>query len=114
MLNRAKEQKTDELVKLRGGEGTIIRRTLIAPEDSCGKFKMCAVLTVEPGCSIGEHIHMPDAEFCYLMEGELVIADGGKEYTVYPGDAWMCGDGAGHYTKNCSDKKAVFMAIVVE
>lgn len=113
MINRAKDQQTEIKEQLRGGDGNAIVRHLITPENSCGKFKMCAVLTLEPGCSIGEHPHMPDAEFCYLMEGELVIEDGGKEYTVHPGDAWICGDGAQHYSKNCSDKNAVFMAIIV-
>lgn len=42
MLNRAKEQKTDIIEHLRGGEGTVIRKTLLAPGDSFGKFKMCA------------------------------------------------------------------------
>ncbi|MDO5547142.1 MAG: cupin domain-containing protein [Eubacteriales bacterium] len=114
MLNRATEQKTDTVEKLRGGEGVITRQHLIPAEESCGKFKMCAILTLEPGCSIGEHAHQPDAEYCYMMEGEMTIMDGGKEYTVHPGDAWFCGGGAAHYTKNNSDKKAVFMAIVVE
>ena len=49
MLNRANDQKTDVIEHLRGGDGQVIRQTLIAPEDSCGKFKMCAKLTLEPG-----------------------------------------------------------------
>lgn len=114
MINRKQQQKTDRVEHLRGGEGSVLRQTLIAPEDSCGKFRMCAKMTLEPGCTIGEHTHMPDAEFCYLLEGELVIADGGTEHTVHPGDAWMCGGGAGHYTKNCSEHNAVFLAIVAE
>lgn len=114
MLNRADKQKTDRIENLRGGEGSVIRKTLLAPGDSFGKFKMCAVLTLAPGCTIGEHAHMPDAEFCWLLEGELVIADGGEEHTVYPGDAWICGGGDTHYTKNCSDNNAVFLAIVTE
>ena len=114
MLNRANGQKTDVIEHLRGGDGQVIRQTLIAPEDSCGKFKMCAKLTLEPGCTIGAHAHMPDAEFCWLLEGELLIQDGGEEKIVKPGDAWMCGDGASHYTKNVSDKPAVFLAIVAE
>lgn len=114
MLNRNNDQKTDVIEYMRNGDGHVIRRTLIAPEDSCGKFKMCAKITLEPGCSIGEHGHQPDAEFCYMLEGELTILDNGKEHTVYPGDAWMCGDGAVHYSKNTSDKPAVFLAMVVE
>ena len=114
MLNREKHQDVMTLENLRGGKGTIRKQTLIAPEDSCGKFKMCAKLTIRPGRTIGEHSHMPDAEFCYLLDGELVIADGGEEYTVRAGDAWMCGDGASHYTRNDSDKSATLLAIVVE
>ena len=75
MLNRNKEQKTDRIEHMRDGDGHVLRRTLIAPEDSCGKFKMCAKITLEPGCSIGEHPHQPDAEFCYMLEGELPILD---------------------------------------
>lgn len=112
MLNRAQDQNTTITAHLRGGEGDVVMHHLMKAEDSCGKFKMCALLTLDPGCTIGEHSHMPDAEFCWLLEGELVIADGGEEHIVHPGDAWMCGDGASHYTKNCSDKKAVFLAIV--
>lgn len=114
MLNRANDQKTEIIEKLRGGEGEILKKTLIAPEDSCGKFNMCAVLTLEPGCSIGEHAHAPDAEFCYLLEGELTIMDGGEEHIVHQGDAWICGDGDSHYTVNRSNGKAVFLAVVVK
>lgn len=73
MLNRNNDQKTDLIEHMRDGDGHVIRRTLIATEDSCGKFKMCAKITLEPGCSIGEHGHQPDAEFCYMLEGELTI-----------------------------------------
>ncbi len=112
MINYAQDQKTEIKEHLRNGEGNVVMRHLLAAEDTCGKFKMCAVLTLAPGCTIGEHAHMPDAEFCYLLEGELVIEDAGAEHTVHPGDAWICGDGAQHYTKNCSDSDAVFLAIV--
>lgn len=49
-----------------------------------------------------------------MLEGELTILDNGEEHTVYPGDAWICGDGAVHYSKNTSDKPAVFLAVVVK
>lgn len=113
MIDRVQDQKTETREHMRGGDGSVILRHLLAPEDSCGKFKLCAVLTLEPGCGIGEHAHMPDAEFCWLLEGELVIEDNGTHHTVYPGDAWICGNGAQHETKNCSDQKAVFLAVVV-
>lgn len=114
MLNRANEQKTEIKKNLRGGEGEIPAKVLIPNEASCGKFKMCAMMTLEPGCSIGEHAHDPDAEFCYMVDGEMTILDGGEEHTVHPGDAWFCGGGARHYTVNRSDKTATFMAIVLE
>lgn len=113
MINQAKQQKADVVENLRGGEGSILRHHLIPAADSCGKFKMCAVLTLEPGCTIGEHPHMPDAEFCWLLEGKLTIKDGDEEHIVYPGDAWICGNGDSHYTKNNFDEKAIFLAIVM-
>ncbi len=114
MLTRADERKKDVVENLRGGQGAVERQHLVLPEDSCGKFKMCSILTLEPGVSIGEHPHIQDAEYCYMMEGELTILDNGKEYKVHPGDAWFCGGGAAHFSRNDSDKPVVFMAIIVE
>lgn len=113
MIYRANEQKTDCVARMRGGEGETKRRMLMLPENSCGKFKMCAEITLEPGCSIGTHAHQPDAEFCYLLKGELTILDNGEDHIVCPGDAWMCGDGAVHNCRNLSDKPAVFLAMVI-
>ncbi len=112
-------KRAEDMVKLynehmRGGDGTVEIIRYLEPEEFNGNAKMIAKLVLKPGCSIGEHPHQPDAEFCYMLEGELTILDNGKEHTVYPGDAWMCGDGAVHYSKNTSDKPAVFLAMVVE
>lgn len=114
MVTRANDRKQDVVSDLRGGKGDVARQHLVLPEDSCGKFKMCCVLTLEPGVSIGEHAHVEDAEFCYMLEGELTITDNGKECKMHPGDAWYCGGGAFHSSRNDSDKPVVFMAIVVE
>ena len=114
MLTKANKRKQDVVSNLRGGKGDVAREHLVLPEESCGKFKMCSIMTLQPGDSIGQHAHDVDAEFCYLMDGELTILDGGEMKTIQPGDAWYCGGGAEHMTVNNSDKPAVFMAIIVE
>ena len=44
MLNRAQDQNTTITAHLRGGEGDVMMHHLMKAEDSCGKFKMCAIL----------------------------------------------------------------------
>ena len=108
------ELRVERKENMAGGKGHVIIKHILEEKELNGKCKMYAEVTLEPGCSIGEHPHQPDAEFCYMLEGELTILDNGEEHTVYPGDAWICGDGAVHYSKNTSDKPAVFLAVVVK
>lgn len=114
MLKRKDEQEVVTVENLRGGHGPVRKQTLLPEELSCGKFTMCAKMVLDPGCSIGEHAHDVDAEFCYLLEGELTILDNGEVQTVHPGDAWICGDGARHFTRNDSDQPAVFLAMILK
>ncbi|MGM9649579.1 MAG: cupin domain-containing protein [Butyricicoccaceae bacterium] len=114
MIRRANEQRVEKKEHLRGGEGYVTLQHLLEPGESCGKCKMIARITIEPGNTIGDHAHNPDAELCYLLEGELTITDGGEEHVMYPGDAWICGEGNRHCTMNKSEAPAVFLGIVIE
>lgn len=114
MIRRANEQSIEKKEHLRGGEGYVTLQHLLNPSETFGKCKMAARITIEQGNTIGDHAHDPDAELCYLLEGELTITDGGKEYVMHPGDAWICGGGDRHSTMNKSDAPAVFLGIVIE
>ena len=113
MLNRNKEQKTDRIEHMRDGDGHVLRRTLIAPEDSCGKFKMCAKITLEPGCSLGYHEHHNESETYYILRGEGNYDDNGRIRPVKAGDMTFTPDGMGDGLTNTGDTDLVFMALII-
>ena len=79
MIRRKEQMTTTDRPNLRGGDGVIRAYNLLEPQELCGKANLCAIMTVEPGCSIGEHPHGPDAELYYMLEGTLEAWDDGKK-----------------------------------
>ncbi|WP_458863559.1 cupin domain-containing protein [Acidaminobacterium chupaoyuni] len=113
MLRRKDEMTSVKKPNLRGGEGVIDAYELLRPCDLSGKANLCAIMTVEPGCSIGEHAHQPDAEIYYMLEGELRVWDNGKETVFHPGDVMFTANGDTHAVRNDSDAPAKMLAIVI-
>lgn len=98
---------------LAGGSGEIGTHYLLEPEETNGKCRVCNLLTVMPGSSIGLHTHEKDVEIYYLLEGELSCTDNGKEETLYSGDVTFTGIGESHSLINKSNKPAKLLAIVI-
>ena len=48
---------------------------------------MIATITLEPGCSIGEHVHEKEEEVFYIIQGTATYDDNGTETVLHPGDA---------------------------
>lgn len=55
---------------------------------------------MDPGCSIGDHPHDHETEFYYIIKGEGVFNDNGKEIVVRPGDICATGYGEVHGLEN--------------
>ena len=114
MLNHHETMKTITRENIKGGSGAIQQQILIAKEDMDGYARHCVVMTVNPGCSIGIHDHIGEAEFFYLLEGELVTHCDGRDVPFLPGDAsFTTGAGNMHRLENCSDQPAKLLAIVM-
>ncbi|MBU5431137.1 cupin domain-containing protein [Intestinimonas sp. MSJ-38] len=113
MIRRKEQMRTSEKPNLRGGEGVIHAYDLLEAPEMREKLKLCSILTIEPGCSIGEHPHGPDAEFYYLLEGELEVTDNGEKTTFHPGDAMFTACGETHSARNNTQKDAKLLAIVI-
>ena len=84
-----------------------------SPDDTFGKCKMCAVIAIEPGCSIGPHAHGPDAELYYVLEGRVTVAEKGEELVLEPGDAMMVGGGESHFAENRGAETVRLLAVVM-
>lgn len=92
----------------KGGEKEV---TTCMHVDENGKI---ARFTLEPGASIGMHLHDTSSEMIYILSGTgKALYDDGKE-TLTPGVCHYCPKGHSHSVINDSDCKLVFFAVVPE
>jgi len=113
MIRKVNERRLQERPNIAGGEGVIHAYHLVEADESAGKARLCAVMTIDPGCTIGAHPHGPDAELYYILEGELEGTENGKTVTMVPGDVMYTSFGDVHSVRNVSDKPAKMIAIVL-
>ncbi len=113
MLIRAEERKYELAEHMRGGEGSIIKN-LYVPAQMPPRTKLMSEMRIEPGCSIGAHVHEGEYEIFFFREGELVLNDNGTERVVHPGDLSICYPGETHGLANRTDKSALVCAVIVK
>ncbi|NLO99293.1 MAG: cupin domain-containing protein, partial [Clostridiaceae bacterium] len=70
-------------------------------------------ITLEPGCSIGSHVHDQEEEIYYILSGTGTVNDNGVVKNVGPGDAIKTGDGESHSISNNGDVPLVFLAAII-
>ena len=67
---------------------------------------------LEPGSSIGMHVHTGTSEVIYLLSGKgKVLCDGGEE-RMLPGDCHYCPEGRSHSLINDGTEELTFFAVV--
>ena len=114
MIRRKEECKTEYREKMRGGNGTAMVTSLISgPEELNGKGRLFSRITLNPGSSIGYHIHEKDAELFYFLNGTGVYSDNGTDVEVRTGDVAICETGHGHSITNTGEDVLEFVAVIV-
>ncbi len=113
MTNIQREMKSEIRANLRGGNGDVKLMHLFTAEELSGKAKMCAKITLDPGCSIGEHAHSEDGEMYIIISGKGTVDDNGTEREVFPGDAVWTTGGEYHSIKNNTNEPMEMYAIVI-
>ncbi len=113
MVKRNSEMKSEIKVNMRGGDGQAVITKMLESGEFNGKSRLMATITLEPGCSIGEHIHENEEEIFYVIEGEAQYLDNGEWVTMQKGDSCVCLDGQSHSLANRSDKTLVVAAIIL-
>ena len=70
MIRTQHECQVEYREHMRDGEGTVqITNFITGPAELNEKGRLFAKITLNPGCSIGYHIHEKDAELFYIMKG---------------------------------------------
>ena len=97
---------------LAGGEGEPAVRNLFTPEELGDRAELLAVITLEPGQSVGVHPHTSNGEAYFILEGGATMTEDGETRILGVGDAEFCADGHTHSIKNHTDKPMRFLAVI--
>jgi len=95
------------------GKGTVYLDHLLEGADLNQKCNLFARVTIKPGDALHVHQHTGEAEAYYILAGEGLYNDNGKEYTVRPGCVTYTGDGEFHGIKNVGKDDLVFVALII-
>ena len=114
MIRRADECNVEYREHMRDGDGTVKLTSFIeGPAELNDKGRLFSKITLEPGCSIGFHVHDKDAELFYFVRGTGEYNDNGEIVTVKAGDVAICPTGTGHGIANTGDENLELVAVIV-
>ena len=114
MIRRKEDCTIEYREKMRGGNGTnIITNFINRPEELNNKGRLFSRLTLQPGNSIGFHVHENDEELFYILSGCGTYSDNGTIVKLYPGDVAICPTGTGHSMANEGDEVLEFVALIL-
>ena len=100
-------------VCVQNGKGLIHIKELTDKEGLYNHGRLFAHVTVDPGCSIGYHTHDHETEFYYIIKGEAVFNDNGKEVILHAGDIGATGYGHSHGLINRTEEPVELIALIV-
>ena len=114
MIKRNSEMKIDMRENMRGGDGIVKITNVLESGEYKGSARLLGVITLEPGCSIGCHVHENEEEIFYIINGTATYNDNGKTEKLYPGDSCICLGGEKHSIANRENdgKVELFAAIL--
>lgn len=112
MVIRKEARRANLIEHMRGGKGSINKFDYELPQE-LPHTKMLAEIWLQPGCSIGAHVHQGEHEVFFCHKGEIVLNDNTEERILYPGDISICFSGELHGIENRSQTKACVYAIII-
>lgn len=113
MIRKAEECQKEYREHMRGGDGTVEITNFATPAELNDKGRLFAKITLNPGCSIGYHVHEKDSELFYIMKGTAEYNDGGETRTVSAGDITVCPAGTGHGIANKGEEAVELTAVIL-
>jgi mannose-6-phosphate isomerase-like protein (cupin superfamily) len=114
MIRRNDEKVVETKENLFQGDGSVTVRSLLNnPDEMYGKGRVFAHSTLQPGCSIGYHVHNNESETYYIYSGTGEFNDNGTITTVSAGDVTFTAEGEGHGIKNTGTEPLEFIALIL-
>jgi mannose-6-phosphate isomerase-like protein (cupin superfamily) len=113
MRRKSAERETEIRHEMKGGKGDVKIIHSFSDQELQSPARLCAEIDIEPGCSIGVHIHELEEEIFYIIEGTAKANDNGEEVILTPGDSLLTGGGRCHGIENIGDKTLRLFATVI-
>ena len=116
MIRHNGEYRLEQRVEMRGGKGAVRIEHLLEPaEHLTSATRLFARLTLDPGVSIGVHVHDGEEEIFHILSGRGEFDDNGKTVPLVPGDTTVTGGGASHGIANtAADQPLVVLATILK
>ncbi|MGE4318887.1 MAG: cupin domain-containing protein [Deferribacterales bacterium] len=114
MIVRAETLSAQTMEKPRGGTGTAVRMAYEAACGYKGEITNMAMMSLNPGSSIGYHQHVGDMELYLMLDGTAKTEDNGTEDVLNAGDLMVTRNGEWHSLVNESDSPVSFLAIIIK
>jgi mannose-6-phosphate isomerase-like protein (cupin superfamily) len=96
-----------------GGEGVCRWKMLMNGMHLEGEWNCVEYVVIEPGGSVGEHVHMRTEEIYYIIFGEAVMTMDGDEFVCVAGDLITTPIGSSHSIENRSQEDMHFFVVEV-
>jgi len=113
MVKRKTSYTVQKNENMRGGDGVVTIEHLLTPDELYEKGRLYARIILEPGCSIGHHIHEGEMESYHILTGEAEVDDNGELVAVNAGDTVLTKSGEGHSIKNVGSTTLELIAIIL-
>jgi len=111
MIKHASEMLARER-QIRGGAGVCQTLDFLQPEEM-KHCRLFGTITLKQGTSIGEHDHVNETEYYWIISGEGIVSEADGEKVVTPGDLVITGNGASHAIRNEKVEPLVFLALII-
>lgn len=113
MIKRSDEMTFTVRHEMLGGSGDVVVTDIFNRGEYSGHTRLVATIRLEPGCSIGKHLHKDEEEIFFVIDGELTYNDNGKTEILSKGDACICKSGQEHAVMNNSNKTVLLHAVIL-
>ncbi len=113
MIKRNSEMTSTIKVNMRGGDGQAVVTDVLNKGEYNGHARLIGTILLEPGCSIGAHVHENEEEVFYIIDGTAVYNDNGKKEILHKGDSCICLGGQTHSVANETENENLTLFAVI-
>lgn len=114
MVTKIAQRKVDIAVGKSNGVGVMKLERLFDSTNMPQHLRLFSRATLEPGASVGFHVHHAETEVFYILSGHGEYCDDCEIVNVEAGDLTFTPDGHGHSLKNIGDDVLEFIAMIIK